>query len=45
MADILYTAMMGFYALLALTSSVVMCRLPGMIKAFDAEVAKNNLSA
>jgi len=45
MADILYTAMMGFYALLALVSSVVMCRLPGMIKAFDAEVAKNNLSA
>lgn len=45
MADILYTAMMGFYALLALASSVVMCRLLGMIKAFDAEVAKNNLSA
>jgi len=45
MADILYTAMMCFYALLALVSSVVLCRLPGMIRTFDAELAKNNLSA
>ncbi|WP_158249877.1 hypothetical protein [Pantoea sp. ICBG 1758] len=44
MADILYMAMMLFFAVFSLVGLFISLRLPAMLRAFDAEMIKSKLS-